>query len=35
MVEDVVKIERWRMKGRLRGDEMEFASSSDDVDSFL
>jgi hypothetical protein len=35
MLEDVVKIERWRKEGRLRGDEMEFASSSDDVDPFL
>jgi hypothetical protein len=35
MLEDVVKTERWRMEGRLRGDEMESASSSDDVDPFL
>jgi hypothetical protein len=35
MLEDVVEIERWRMKGWLRGDETKFASSSDDVDPFL
>jgi hypothetical protein len=35
MLEDVVEIERGGMKGRLRGDEMEFASDSGDVDPFL